>query len=167
MLMLTVFLTMFACEEKNDEFSILTGGSNEPSAEVDSNDSTPDTALDSGTVEPSSEETDDTNDTDSDGVMSEQECMPSDNTVNEDPNNLVGRPDCGFYTYSQSCTGCHGADGGGTPSGQQLVGHIDGHPDSDLIRSIVEGEGSMPAYDMLHPQSVADVVAYMRREFQQ
>jgi mono/diheme cytochrome c family protein len=164
MLMLTVFLTMFACEEKTDEFSILTGGSNEPSSEVDTNDTTVDTGLDTGTLEPSSEETDDT---DGGGVMSEQECTPSDNTVNEDPNNLVGRPDCGYYTYAQTCTGCHGADGEGTPSGQQLVGHIDGHPDSDLIRSIVEGEGSMPPYDNMHPQSVADVVAYMRREFQQ
>lgn len=163
MLLLTMFLTMFACEEKNDEFSILTGGSNEPSSEVDSNDTNSDTNFDTGTLEPSSEETD----TDGETAMTEQECMPPDETMNEDPNNLVGRPDCGYYTYSQSCTGCHGADGNGTPSGQQLVGHIDGHPDSDLIRSIVEGEGSMPPYDMLHPQSIADVVAYMRREFQQ
>lgn len=164
MLMLTIFLTIFACEEKNDEFSILTGASNEPSSDLDSNDTNEDTDLDTGVVEPSSE---DTQDTDGEGVMSEQECMPSDSTVNEDPNNLVGRPDCGYYTYSQSCTDCHGANGEGTPSGQQLVGHIDGHPDSDLIRSIVEGEGSMPAYDNMHPQNVADVVAYMRREFQQ
>ena len=163
MLLLTMFLTMFACEEKNDEFSILTGGSNEPSSEVDSNDTNSDTNFDTGTLEPSSEETD----TDGETAMTEQECMPPDETMNEDPNNLVGRPNCGYYTYSQSCTGCHGADGSGTPSGQQLVGHIDGHPDSDLIRSIVEGEGSMPPYDMLHPQSIADVVAYMRREFQQ
>ena len=161
MLLLTMFLTMFACEEKNDEFSILTGGSNEPSSEVDSNDTNSDTNFDTGTLEPSSEETD----TDGETAMTEQECMPPDETMNEDPNNLVGRPDCGYYTYSQSCTGCHGADGNGTPSGQQLVGHIDGHPDSDLIRTIVEGEGSMPPYDMLHPQSIADVVAYIRREF--
>lgn len=156
-------LSFFACEEKSDEFSVLTGNGNEPSSEglggdLDDNEDTGALETDP-TEEPSDENTD--------GVMTEEDCIPADDTVNEDPNNLTGRPDCGYYVYSQSCTGCHGADGGGTPSGQQLVGHIDGHPDSDLIKSIVEGEGSMPAYDMLHPQSVADVVAYMRREFSQ
>ncbi len=157
-MLFALWFGLMACEEKSDEFSVL-AGNGEPSSEVPNSDtdSVEDTGEEVG--EPSSEEPD------SGEPMTEEECAPSDATANEDPNNLIGRPDCGYYTYSQSCTGCHGADGSGTPSGQQLVGHIDGHPDSEIIQSIVEGEGSMPAYDMLHPQSVADVVAYMRREF--
>ena len=152
--MLLGFVMLFwGCEEKESEFSIVTGSSTEPSSEP-SDDVAEDTAAEQ---EPSSEE---------EGTLTEDDCIPTDETVNEDPNTLTGIADCGYYTYSRTCAGCHGDDGMGTPNGQQLVGHIDGHPDSDLIDSIVNGEGSMPAYDMMHPQTVADVVAYMRREFQ-
>ena len=105
-------------------------------------------------------------DTAFDEPLSEEDCIPMNETADADPNDLTGRPDCGYYTYSQSCIGCHGADGDGTPSGSQLVGYIEDLADSDLIDSIVNGKGTMPPYDMMHPQSVADVVAYMREEFQ-
>lgn len=92
-------------------------------------------------------------------------CLYDDATKNEDPNDLVGRVECGADFWTESCSGCHGANGEGTASGQQLQGHIAGHTDADLIRSIVEGEGTMPAYDTEHPQMIADVVAFMRANF--
>ena len=151
-----LLIAMLACQEKEDEFSVLQGASNEPSSDVQGND---DQQEDTAFGEPSSEDT-------NTEPMTEEDCIPMDETVNADPNTLTGRADCGYYTYSQSCTGCHGADGDGTPSGIQLVGYIEGRPDSALIDSIVNGKGTMPPYDMMHPQSVADVLAYMRREFQ-
>ena len=147
-----MLIAFLACEEKQDEFSVLAGTSDEPSDELPDEDTSSDS-------EPAAEDT-------ATEPLTEEDCMPMDETANADPNTLEGIADCGYFTYSRTCANCHGDDGMGTPNGQQLVGHIEGHDDADLIDSIVNGEGTMPPYDMMHPQSVADVVAYMRREFQ-
>lgn len=80
------------------------------------------------------------------------------------PQDLQGRVDCGEEVYITACANCHGAQGQGTPNGQGLVGHIQGHSDIELIQSIVYGEGSMPPIN-LENQEVADVIAYMREDF--
>lgn len=154
-------LFLLACQEDSNDgmFAITSGNSEEEGLPEDTTDTEDAMLEDTGDKiedepEPSSE-------------PSLDDCEYDDATFNEDPNNLEGRVECGAAFYAEACTGCHGANGEGTPSGQQLVGHIDGHTDAQLIQSIVEGEGSMPAYDMVHPQMIADVVAYMRANFSQ
>ena len=154
-----LLMTLLACEPESKDamFGINTGGQDDtesPDVTVD----TEDTGKIDDTGEPPEPEPS--------GEPDTQDCSYDDATINEDPNNLVGRAVCGEDFWSNSCSGCHGRNGEGTPSGQQLQGHIVDHSDADLIRSIVEGKGSMPAYDNVHPQMVADVVAYMRANIQ-
>ena len=147
-----VLIAFLACEEKQDEFSVLPGSSTEPSDEMPEEDT-------NSSPEPASEDT-------ATEPLTEDDCIPMDETADADPITLEGIADCGYFIYSRTCANCHSDDGTGTPSGIQLVGYIENRDDSQLIDSIVNGKGTMPPYDMMHPQSVADVVAYMRREFQ-
>jgi mono/diheme cytochrome c family protein len=57
--------------------------------------------------------------------------------------------------YQRSCAACHGQDGSGrSAAGQKLGGRPLNDPkwqahekDSELVKSILKGEGSMPAYE--------------------
>lgn len=153
-----LLMSVLACEPESKDamFGINSGNQDRNDLPEESTD-TEDSAL--------FEDTGEKIDSEPSGESTSEECDYDDATMNEDPNNLIGRVACGADFWSNSCNGCHGPNGEGTPSGQALNGHISGHSDADLIRSIVEGEGSMPAYDMVHPQMVADVVAFMRANF--
>ena len=91
----------------------------------------------------------------------EDECAEEEGTEFEDPNNLVGRADCGESVYFSNCAVCHGANGEGGNAGRQLSGRIDDMTDEYIMETILGGEGTMPPQN-LTAQQTADVLAYLR-----
>jgi mono/diheme cytochrome c family protein len=70
----------------------------------------------------------------------------------------------GATTFSESCAGCHGAEGGGGV-GPKLAGHVvDAFPDpADEIAVVTNGRRSMPSFDgTLTPEEIEQVVEYTR-----
>jgi cytochrome c5 len=138
-------------EQKDFSFSVSSGSSTEEAQEPASNNvSEPEPTEEPSPINEPEEEIED--------------CSIPPETTDLPPRDLEGRVDCGEEVYMLACANCHGVDGEGTPNGQGLIGHIQGHSDSDLIHSIVDGEGTMPPQD-LESQEVADVIAYMRVSF--
>ena len=88
-----------------------------------------------------------------------------------------GDPMKGKEIYSQTCVACHGANGKGTIPGVPDLTAADGrlnNPDYVLLLNIVKGyqsEGSLMAMPPkggnpdLTEQDMADVLAYMRKEY--
>lgn len=77
---------------------------------------------------------------------------------------LTGTPEAGKPLYEKHCQSCHGADGKGTKTGSDLVGHLDHHGDQDFAKTILKGDGTMPAFaDQLTDQQVADILTYLRK----
>jgi mono/diheme cytochrome c family protein len=79
--------------------------------------------------------------------------------------------------YDKDCKECHGATGAGGPvkltDGTKLKvpslreGHALRHPDSDFTKQIEKGGDGMPAFkDKLAPQEIADLIRFIRQEFQ-
>lgn len=79
--------------------------------------------------------------------------------------------------YDKDCKECHGATGAGGPvkltDGTKLKvpslreGHALRHPDSDFTKQIEKGGDGMPAFkDKLAPQETADLIRFIRQEFQ-
>jgi cytochrome c551 len=79
--------------------------------------------------------------------------------------------------YEKDCKECHGATGAGGPvklrDGTKLKvpslreGHALRHPDSDFVKQIEKGGDGMPAFkDKLTPQETADLIRFIRQEFQ-
>lgn len=64
----------------------------------------------------------------------------------------------GETLYISECSGCHGADAGGTGSAPDLVGEDLGH----FVDAIQNGEGSMPAFPSLTNQDIADIYGYVQ-----
>jgi alcohol dehydrogenase (cytochrome c) len=73
-----------------------------------------------------------------------------------------GDPGAGEGVFSENCSVCHGADGGGGNGGPSLK-NIDMTPDQILVQ-IEKGGGGMPAFEsQLTPQQIADVQAYVEK----
>ena len=79
--------------------------------------------------------------------------------------------------YQKHCLGCHRETGEGgkkTIDGKTLdvaslrEGHAVEHSDQDLVKQVLDGGEGMPAFkDKLSTKEAADVIKYVRREFQQ
>ena len=80
-------------------------------------------------------------------------------------------------TFQKNCKGCHGDNGRGGPvkleDGTRLKvpslceGHALRHPDSDFVKQIEKGGDGMPAFkDKLSAQQIADLIRFIRHEFQ-
>jgi mono/diheme cytochrome c family protein len=70
----------------------------------------------------------------------------------------------GAAIYSESCAGCHGADGGGGV-GPQLAGTVvDSFPDvAEEVAIVTGGRRGMPAFEgRLSPEEIEQVVEYTR-----
>jgi mono/diheme cytochrome c family protein len=78
---------------------------------------------------------------------------------------LEGEIASGTSLYDEHCAGCHGADGlGGV--GTDLVEQLAILSEEDVVRTIVEGRGIMPAWgETQSDQEIADVVAYIYDAF--
>jgi mono/diheme cytochrome c family protein len=88
------------------------------------------------------------------------------------PDKPLERPDPirGEQIFRLNCMVCHQADG----KGSKLVGTPDytapngplSHPDAELLAVITNGKQQMPAFgNVLPPQSIHDVLAYLRKTF--
>jgi len=80
-------------------------------------------------------------------------------------------------TFEKSCASCHGSNGMGGPvkleDGTRLKvptlceGHALRHPDSEFTRQIEKGGDGMPAFkDKLKPEEIADLIRFIRHEFE-
>ena len=78
--------------------------------------------------------------------------------------------------FQKTCVACHGETGEGglvTVEGKKLKvpsfksAHAAKEPDSEFIKQIHEGGDGMPAFkDKLSEQEIADLVRFVRKEFQ-
>jgi cytochrome c551 len=75
----------------------------------------------------------------------------------------------GATLYSNSCEGCHGADGtlgvdiGGSPAADLNV-EVPEQSDDELTNVMIDGFGNMPS-QFTDPQDAADCLAYLRETF--
>ena len=77
---------------------------------------------------------------------------------------LTGDATAGATVFSNTCAGCHGADGA-SGYAANLVEEIPSKDDAFIVNIIINGDGGgMPAQD-LSDQEVADVLAYVRATF--
>lgn len=75
----------------------------------------------------------------------------------------------GATVWKNNCVGCHGTEGKGIPDvGEDLTtSAAKERADAELIATILNGKGKMPAYKAtLSDQQVADVLAYVRKDIQ-
>lgn len=72
---------------------------------------------------------------------------------------LDGDAAVGETIYTDSCAGCHGADGSGN-SGPSLIDAVPDHSDVQIANIVTYGSGDMPAVDC-HDQDLADLLAYL------
>jgi mono/diheme cytochrome c family protein len=89
-------------------------------------------------------------------------CGPSDHALRIA--DMTGDPVNGKVVYetkaSPSCASCHGATARGG-SGPNIKSEVS--DEGEFIDFVLEGEGSMPAYDsQLTDQEIADLVAYVK-----
>lgn len=84
------------------------------------------------------------------------------NPRTEDILALTGDVAAGEPIYQANCASCHAADmTGGT--GPNLIEEVSEHSDEDILNTILNGEGPMPAFDeTLSDQEAADLMAWMR-----
>ena len=83
---------------------------------------------------------------------------------------LTGNADDGQAVYDAKCSSCHKADGTGDASLDypSLVEELPGSDgeEPEFVSQILDGRGTMPAFrDQLSDQEVADVLAYILREW--
>jgi mono/diheme cytochrome c family protein len=77
----------------------------------------------------------------------------------------VGYPFEGEYAFADHCGGCHGAYAYGTEQAPSLItsefaaDELDRDGFADTIR---DGVGTMPGFDDLEKQEVADIIAFVR-----
>lgn len=80
---------------------------------------------------------------------------------------LTGDADNGATVFSSKCASCHGAMGEGG-IGPALATEAKNESDEDIVTDVLNGIAgtSMPSFrDQLSDQEVADVLAFIRRDF--
>ncbi|MEZ4448613.1 MAG: cytochrome c [Nannocystaceae bacterium] len=80
---------------------------------------------------------------------------------------LTGDADNGATLYSSKCASCHGAMGEGG-IGTALTKEAPEHSDDDIVTDILEGISGTQMVgfrDQLSDQEVADLLAFIRRDF--
>ena len=86
-------------------------------------------------------------------------CGPSDRAISLAE--IDGVAADGKALYDANCASCHGMTARGG-SGPNLVKELAEHDDADMIEVILTGDGSMPPYDSLEDQEIADIMAYIK-----
>lgn len=86
-------------------------------------------------------------------------CGASDNAIAI--SKIEGDPAAGQPLYEEHCSSCHGAMAGGG-SGPNLIKELKEHDLADMIDVVLEGDGSMPSFEYLEDQKIADIMAYIK-----
>jgi mono/diheme cytochrome c family protein len=76
---------------------------------------------------------------------------------------LTGDSANGELVYADNCATCHGLNGEGG-SGPSMASAV-GEGDQEIVDVILSGEDSMPAFDSLPDQDIADVLAWITENF--
>lgn len=76
--------------------------------------------------------------------------------------------DAGQEVYTNSCAGCHGADGEGTENGRPLTDIASQQPDRAVhVAAVTDGKGGMPPFAAaLTTEEIDASVTYVRLTFQ-
>ncbi|MEL6343228.1 MAG: cytochrome c [Myxococcota bacterium] len=88
-------------------------------------------------------------------------------TRTEDILALTGDASSGAPVYTTNCQGCHAEDGSGTvgPALSGADGKVNTLTDEQIVDAILNGVGTMPAYEFLSDQEAADLLAYLKDAF--
>lgn len=79
---------------------------------------------------------------------------------------LEGESPAGATSFAATCAACHGSDGLGTGAGPSLAERVPGRSDEELLQSILQGRGGMPAWqDNFLDHEFADLLAFLRATF--
>lgn len=74
--------------------------------------------------------------------------------------------EAGMAIFEANCAGCHGVDGGGSPTGRPLTDVATEADRSQHIQSVTEGRRGMPAFgDQLSTDEISAAVSYVRIGF--
>ncbi len=101
-------------------------------------------------------------------------CSDSETTTNPDGDRvstilaLTGDTAAGQTSFEGSCglgSTCHNADGTSNGQASDLTETTSTLTDGQIVTTILEGEGSMPAQDTLADQTIANIVTFMRAEW--
>lgn len=77
---------------------------------------------------------------------------------------LSGDEASGASVYTGSCSGCHGTNGEGL-TGPAMADVVSDNSDEEIVSVVLSGTGSMPAFDSLADQDIADLLAYITNTF--
>lgn len=69
-----------------------------------------------------------------------------------------------FTAGSCSTESCHGSDGNSGPSAMPFSSLVSSLSDDDIVNSVLDGKGGMPAQD-LEDQEMANVLEWLRTDF--
>jgi mono/diheme cytochrome c family protein len=84
----------------------------------------------------------------------------------DDVLNLTADPEVGEFLYDNKCATCHGPDGTGV-SGPSLLDIVPQRTSCDIIATVRDGPGAMPAFDReLDNRELADLLEFVTLEFQ-
>jgi cytochrome c551 len=72
---------------------------------------------------------------------------------------LAGDSASGEAVYSSNCASCHGANGQGGSG--PAMSNVTGLSDDRMVQTILDGKESMPPFDSLPDQDIADLVEYI------
>jgi mono/diheme cytochrome c family protein len=75
---------------------------------------------------------------------------------------LTGDQTAGKTTYEAQCGGCHKADGTGNNGPNIISGTKAALSVTAVATAIIDGKGSMPAFNTLSDQEIANTVAYVQ-----
>jgi mono/diheme cytochrome c family protein len=85
---------------------------------------------------------------------------------------MVASTEDGAGLFKAKCVACHGADASGnTPMGKNLKirdlrsAEVQGQSDAQLVKTITDGKGKMPAYGKsLSQEQIHQLVAFIREQ---
>lgn len=100
-----------------------------------------------------------------DGTDRDDDTAADSGTETGDDSGEVGElPPTGEGLYAVHCERCHGADGDGTDDGPELGAGVGRHSDGQLVNTILNGEGDMPAIGVTDDEAQL-IVDYLRELF--
>ncbi|HWB80897.1 MAG TPA: c-type cytochrome [Nannocystaceae bacterium] len=74
--------------------------------------------------------------------------------------------DAGATIFATRCSGCHGADGGGSAIAPSLFERVPLRDDRSLVQTLLQGRGNMPAWgEKLGDHELANVLGSLRARF--
>lgn len=87
-------------------------------------------------------------------------CPPGEDAREDAVLALTGDVSSGASLYASRCETCHLADGTGGGAFPDIGVYLSSHDEADLVRTMIEGPGTMPSFEGSTDQELADILAY-------